>query len=37
MSSGYAKWGDVKAKGRAYDPRTGDEQAAGKAPARERP
>ena len=36
MSSGYAKWGDVKAKGRASDPRTGEEQAAGKAAARER-
>ena len=36
MSSGYAKWSDVKAKGRAADPRTGEEQAAGKAAARER-
>jgi DNA-binding XRE family transcriptional regulator len=36
MSSGYAKWSDVKAKGRASDPRTGEEQAAGKAAARER-
>jgi DNA-binding XRE family transcriptional regulator len=35
MSSGYAKWSDVKAKGRASDPRTGEEQAAGKAAARE--
>ena len=36
MSSGYAKWSDVKAKGRASDPRTGEEQAASKAAARER-
>jgi DNA-binding XRE family transcriptional regulator len=36
MSSGYAKWSDVKAKGRAADPRTSEEQAAGKAAARER-
>ena len=36
MSGGYAKWGDVKAKGRASDPRTGEERAAGRAAARER-
>jgi DNA-binding XRE family transcriptional regulator len=35
MSSGYSKWSDVKAKGRAADPRTADEQTAGKAAARE--
>jgi DNA-binding XRE family transcriptional regulator len=35
MSSGYAKWGDVKARGRAADPRTSEEQA-GKVAARER-
>jgi DNA-binding XRE family transcriptional regulator len=35
MSSGYSKWSDVKAKGRAADPRTAEEQAAGKAAARE--
>lgn len=36
MSGGYTKWSDVKARGRAADPRTSDEQAAGKAVARER-
>ena len=36
MSSGYAKWSDVKAEGRATDPRTAEEQAAGKSAARER-
>jgi DNA-binding XRE family transcriptional regulator len=36
MSSGYAKWSEVKAKGRAADPRTSTEQSAGKAAARER-
>ena len=36
MSSGYAKWRDVKAQGRAADPRTADEQAADKSVARER-
>ena len=36
MSSGYAKWSDVKANGHAADPRTSDEQAAAKAAARER-
>jgi DNA-binding XRE family transcriptional regulator len=36
MSSGNAKWSDVRARGRATDPRTSDDQAAGKAAARER-
>ena len=36
MSSGYAKWSDVRARGRAADLRTGEEQAAGRATARER-
>lgn len=36
MSSGYAKWSDVRARGRAADPRTSEEQAVGKAAARER-
>jgi DNA-binding XRE family transcriptional regulator len=36
MSDSYSKWSDVKARGRAADPRTDDEQAAGKAAARER-
>ena len=36
MSSGYAKWSDVRARGRAADPRTGAEQAAGKATVLER-
>jgi DNA-binding XRE family transcriptional regulator len=36
MSSSYSKWSDVKAKGRALDSRTGEEQAAGKTAARER-
>jgi DNA-binding XRE family transcriptional regulator len=35
MSDSYSEWSDVKAKGRAPDPRTGEEQAAGKAAARE--
>jgi DNA-binding XRE family transcriptional regulator len=34
--SGYAKWSDVKARGHTADPRTAEEQAAGKAAARER-
>jgi DNA-binding XRE family transcriptional regulator len=34
--SSYSGWDDVKAKGRAADPRTAEEQAAGKAAARER-
>jgi DNA-binding XRE family transcriptional regulator len=36
MSSGYAKWNDVQARGQEADPRTSEEQAAGKAAARER-
>jgi DNA-binding XRE family transcriptional regulator len=36
MSSGYAKWSHVKARGQEADPRTSEEQAAGKAAARER-
>jgi DNA-binding XRE family transcriptional regulator len=36
MTASYSKWSDVKAKGRALDPRTGEEQTAGKAAARER-
>jgi DNA-binding XRE family transcriptional regulator len=36
MSDGYSRWGDVRAKGRAIDPRTPAEQAAGKALAQER-
>ena len=36
MSSDYASWNDVRARGRAADPRTADDQAAGKAAARER-
>ncbi|HEV2376357.1 MAG TPA: helix-turn-helix transcriptional regulator [Streptosporangiaceae bacterium] len=36
MSGGYTKWSEVKAKGRAADPRTPSEQAAGKEAARER-
>jgi hypothetical protein len=36
MSGSYSKWSDVKAAGRALDPRTGEEQAAGKAAAGER-
>jgi DNA-binding XRE family transcriptional regulator len=36
MSGSYSAWDEVKAKGRAADPRTTDEQAAGKAAARER-
>jgi DNA-binding XRE family transcriptional regulator len=32
----YSRWDDVKAKGRAADPRTAEEQSAGKAAARER-
>jgi len=34
--SGYTRWSDVKAEGRAADPRNPEEQAAGKAAARER-
>jgi DNA-binding XRE family transcriptional regulator len=36
MSSDYAKWSDVKARGHAADPRTSEEQAAGKLAARDR-
>jgi DNA-binding XRE family transcriptional regulator len=36
MTSGYGRWRDVKAKGRETDPRTVQDQAAGKAEARER-
>jgi len=36
MTSDYARWNDVRARGRAEDPRTADEQSAGKAAARER-
>ncbi len=36
MSTGYARWSEVKAKGRAADPRTDGEQVAGKTAARER-
>ncbi len=36
MSSDYAEWSDVRARGRAADPRGAREQAAGKAAARER-
>jgi len=28
MSSGYAKWSDVKARGHAADPQTSEEQSA---------
>jgi len=36
MSSGYARWSAVGARGHAADPQTSAEQAAGKAAARER-
>lgn len=36
MSGNYSRWSDVKAKGRAADPRTTDQQAADKAAAGER-
>ena len=36
MSREYAKWSDVRARGREADPRTVGEQAAGKVAARER-
>jgi DNA-binding XRE family transcriptional regulator len=36
MSGSYSRWSDVKAKGRAADQRTGEEQADGKAAAHER-
>jgi DNA-binding XRE family transcriptional regulator len=36
MSGSYSGWEDVKAKGHAADPRAAEDQAAGKAAARER-
>jgi DNA-binding XRE family transcriptional regulator len=36
MSSDYASWSDVRARGQEADPRTSSEQSAGKAAARER-
>lgn len=36
MSSRYANWRDIKAKGQEADPRTSEEQAVSKAAARER-
>lgn len=36
MSDSYSKWSDVKARGREADRRADDEQALGKAEARER-
>lgn len=36
MSESYSKWSDVRARGRAIDPRSPAEQAAGKAAADER-
>jgi len=36
MSDSYSKWSDVRARGRAADPRTSDEQADGKAAAGDR-
>jgi DNA-binding XRE family transcriptional regulator len=36
MSGGYSTWSEVKAEGRAADPRTADELSAGKTAARER-
>lgn len=36
MNDQYSEWSDVRAKGRAADPRTPVEQATGKAAARER-
>ena len=36
MNDNYSNWSDVRAKGRAADPRPPAEQAAGKAVARER-
>jgi DNA-binding XRE family transcriptional regulator len=36
MSSDYANWSDVRARGQEADPRTSDEQSADKAAARER-
>jgi hypothetical protein len=36
MGSSYVRWSDVRARGREADPRTAEEQAAGKAAAGER-
>jgi hypothetical protein len=36
MNNSYSRWSDVKARGRAADPRTEEEQTAAKAAARER-
>ena len=36
MSSSYSRWSDVKAKAEALDSRTSEQQATGKAAARER-
>ena len=36
MSDNYSKWSDVRARGRAVDPRTSAERAEGKEVARER-
>jgi DNA-binding XRE family transcriptional regulator len=36
MSESYSNWSEVRARGRAADPRTADQQAAEKAAARER-
>jgi DNA-binding XRE family transcriptional regulator len=36
MNDNYSKWSDVRAKGRAVDPRSPADQAAGRAVARER-
>jgi DNA-binding XRE family transcriptional regulator len=36
MTSGYAKWSEVRAAGRETDPRSVEEQAAGKIAARDR-
>lgn len=36
MSDNYARWSDVRARGRDADPRTAQEQAAGKSAAGER-
>jgi len=36
MNDSFSKWGDVRARGRAVDPRTSPEQAVGKALAEER-
>jgi hypothetical protein len=36
MSDSYGRWSDVRARGREADPRTAQEQAAGKAAACER-